>query len=151
MGWLYGSIAEDILTRIKIHSKGWKSILLLPNPPAFLGLALTGGPEALTQRKRWVTGSLEILVSKNSSLLAFYFTRLSLKQRLAYIYFLIRSLYAIPKLTYAILPAYVILTNSHFLPSVSSHFDAGFKSYLLSKVAILYLTFSQLFQNKSFT
>ncbi|KAE8645737.1 cellulose synthase-like protein H1 isoform X2 [Cucumis sativus] len=61
VGWLYESMTEDILTGIKIHSKGWKSVLLQPNPPAFLGLAPTGGPDALTQRKRWVTGSLEIM------------------------------------------------------------------------------------------
>ncbi|KAL0560070.1 hypothetical protein IC582_000464 [Cucumis melo] len=118
VGWLYGSMTEDILTGIKIHSKGWKSVLLQPNPPAFLGLAPTGGPDALTQRKRWVTGSLEILVCKTSPLLAFFLTRLTLRQCLAYTYFLTRSLYAIPELVYVILPAYAILTNSHFLPSV---------------------------------
>lgn len=116
-------MTEDILTGIKIHSKGWKSVLLQPNPPAFLGLAPTGGPDALTQRKRWVTGSLEIMVRKNTPLLAFFLTRLTLRQCLAYTYFLIRGLYAIPQLVYAILPAYAILTNSHFLPSVSSHLN----------------------------
>ncbi|GMH11025.1 hypothetical protein Nepgr_012866 [Nepenthes gracilis] len=37
VGWMYGSTTEDVLTGLKIHSKGWRSIYLDTNPAAFLG------------------------------------------------------------------------------------------------------------------
>ncbi|GMH11021.1 hypothetical protein Nepgr_012862 [Nepenthes gracilis] len=39
VGWMYGSATEDVSTGLRIHSKGWKSIYLDPNPAAFLGCA----------------------------------------------------------------------------------------------------------------
>ncbi|PKI62218.1 hypothetical protein CRG98_017352 [Punica granatum] len=83
------SMDEDISTGMTIQSKGWRSAYCSPDPPAFLGCAPTGGPASLNQMKRWSTGLLEILVSKS-----------------------------IPELIYALLPAYCIITNSHFLPKV---------------------------------
>lgn len=43
VGWVYGSVTEDILTGQRIHSAGWRTALLDTEPPAFLGSAPTGG------------------------------------------------------------------------------------------------------------
>ncbi|XP_075670927.1 cellulose synthase-like protein H1 isoform X1 [Castanea sativa] len=118
LGWLYGSTTEDILTGLRIHSKGWKSAFLSPNPQGFLGCAPSGGPAAMTQQKRWATGLLEVLLSKDCPILATLFAKLHWRQCLAYLWVFTWGLRSIPELCYAFLPAYCIITNSHFLPKV---------------------------------
>ncbi|XP_050380552.1 cellulose synthase-like protein H1 isoform X2 [Argentina anserina] len=116
VGWMYGSTTEDVLTGLSIHNKGWKTILYAPNPPAFLGCAPTGGPVSMTQQKRWATGLLEILFSKNCPIFGTIFANLQFRQLLSYFWILSWGLRSVPELCYATLPAYSIITNSHFLP-----------------------------------
>lgn len=119
MGWIYGSTTEDMQTGLNIHKKGWRSIMCTPDPPAFLGCAPTGGPVLLTQQKRWATGLLEILLSYNSPIFHTLFANLQFTQCCAYVYVLCWGICCIPELCYAALPAYCLITNSHFLPKVS--------------------------------
>ncbi|XWS47420.1 hypothetical protein CRYUN_Cryun14cG0150600 [Craigia yunnanensis] len=120
-GWIYGSKAEDALTGLTIHKKGWKSTLHNPEPPAFMGCAPSGGPEAMTQQKRWATGLLEILVGKNNPIIATLTAKLQFRMCLAYLWPQVWGLRSIPELCYAALPAYCILTDSHFLPKVRKY------------------------------
>lgn len=115
---MYGSTTEDVLTGLSIHNKGWRSILYSPDPPAFLGCAPTGGPASMTQQKRWATGLLEILLSENCPIFGTLFANLQFRQCLAYFWILSWALRSVPELCYATLPAYSIITNSHFLPKV---------------------------------
>ncbi|XVF81628.1 hypothetical protein PTKIN_Ptkin15bG0170400 [Pterospermum kingtungense] len=117
-GWIYGSTAEDSHTGLTIHIKGWKSTLLRPEPPAFMGCAPSGGPETMTQQKRWTTGLMEILVGKNNPIIGTLTAKLRFRMCLAYLLNLIWGLNSIPELFYALLPAYCILNDSHFLPKV---------------------------------
>ncbi|KAK8948318.1 Cellulose synthase A catalytic subunit 4 [UDP-forming] [Platanthera guangdongensis] len=39
IGWIYGSVTEDILTGFKMHCRGWKSVYCTPRRPAFKGSA----------------------------------------------------------------------------------------------------------------
>ncbi|GKV17640.1 hypothetical protein SLEP1_g28114 [Rubroshorea leprosula] len=117
-GWMYGSVVEDILTGLTIHKKGWKTIYVAPDPPAFLGCAPSVGPVALAQQKRWATGLLESLVGRNSPILGFLTAKLLFRQCLAYVWVLSWGLGSVPELCYAVLPVYCIITNSHFLPKV---------------------------------
>ncbi|KAA8526525.1 hypothetical protein F0562_008272 [Nyssa sinensis] len=118
VGWIYGSATEDVLTGLTIHGKGWKTVYCSPDPPAFLGFAPSGGPASLTQQKRWATGLLEILFSSRSPFIATIFGKLQFRQCLAYMWILVWALRSIPELCYAALPAYCIITNSHFMPQV---------------------------------
>ncbi|KAM2325017.1 hypothetical protein TB2_023710 [Malus domestica] len=72
----------------------------------------------LIQRKRWITGLLEILFSKNCPIFATLYAKLEFRQCLAYLRILIWGLLSVPDLCYALLPAYCIITNSPFLPKV---------------------------------
>ncbi|TQE01531.1 hypothetical protein C1H46_012894 [Malus baccata] len=63
VGWVYGSVTEDVLTGMKIHARGWKSILCMLGPPGFLGAAPSITHVMLIQRKRGITGLLEIFHS----------------------------------------------------------------------------------------
>lgn len=123
VGWVYGSMTEDILTGQRIHTTGWKSVLMDTNPPAFLGCAPTGGPASLTQFKRWATGVLEILISKNSPILGTIFGRLQLRQCLAYLIVDVWPVRAPFELCYALLGPFCLLANQSFLPKAS---DEGF-------------------------
>ncbi|XP_058072607.1 cellulose synthase-like protein H1 isoform X1 [Magnolia sinica] len=119
VGWVYGSMAEDVITGLKIHSMGWGSVYCSPELPAFLGSSPVGGPATLSQMKRWVTGLLEILVSEHSPLLATFSKNLSFRQSLVYVFVNVWALRSIPELCYAALPAFCLLTNTSFLPKVS--------------------------------
>ncbi|KAL0300814.1 UNVERIFIED_CONTAM: Cellulose synthase A catalytic subunit [UDP-forming] [Sesamum radiatum] len=35
VGWIYGSVTEDILTGFKMHCHGWRSVYCIPRRPAF--------------------------------------------------------------------------------------------------------------------
>ncbi|XP_057953477.1 cellulose synthase-like protein B4 [Malania oleifera] len=118
VGWVYGSLAEDNLFGITIHSRGWGSVYCTPNRPAFLGFAPPGGPSAMAQQKRWVTGFFEILASRSSPFVAIFATKLQFRQGLAYIWFYTWGLRSVPELCYAALPACCIISNSYFVPKV---------------------------------
>ena len=119
VGWLYESIAEDNLTGLEIHRKGWRSEICMPNPIAFTGCAPSGLPLAMTQQKRWASGLLEIFFSKHCPILCVLFGKLQFRQCLAYLWLICWGLRSIPELCYAVLSAYCIITNSQFLPQVS--------------------------------
>ena len=55
------SICEDTLTSIKFWALGQKTVFL--NEPLSQGLAVEGVRELLTQRSRWATGNMQILLS----------------------------------------------------------------------------------------
>ncbi|XP_073099429.1 cellulose synthase-like protein H1 isoform X2 [Elaeis guineensis] len=119
IGWAYGSMTEDILTGLRIHSMGWKSVYLILDPPAFLGSAPTGGPASLTQYKRWSTGLLEILFIKSSPIIAAFSKQLKFRMCLAYLIVIVWPLRSIGEICYALLPAYCLLANTSFLPKAS--------------------------------
>ncbi|XP_047067040.1 cellulose synthase-like protein H1 [Lolium rigidum] len=124
IGWVYGSMTEDMLTGQRIHAMGWKSALMDTNPPSFLGCAPTGGLASLTQYKRWATGLLEILIGRNSPILGTVFRRLQLRQCLAYMFLYVWPIRALFELCYALLGPFCLLTNQSFLPKAS---DEGFR------------------------
>ncbi|TQE01533.1 hypothetical protein C1H46_012896 [Malus baccata] len=62
---IYPHLAFQFITRVG-------SLLFAPDPPAFLGCVPTSGPSSMTQQKRWATGLLEILLSKNGPYWALY-------------------------------------------------------------------------------
>ncbi|XP_010510003.1 PREDICTED: cellulose synthase-like protein B3 isoform X1 [Camelina sativa] len=116
IGWLYGSTTEDVHTGLGIHSRGWTSSYISPDPPAFLGAMPPGGPEAMVQQRRWAAGMLEILFNKRSPLIGVFFRKLRFRQSLAYLYILTWGLRSIPELFYCLLPAYCLLHNSALFP-----------------------------------
>ncbi|VFQ62161.1 unnamed protein product [Cuscuta campestris] len=119
VGWIYGSTTEDMLTGLTIHRKGWRSALCDHKPFSFLGCAPTGGPAALTQQKRWATGLMEILISNNNPIVGTSLGRLKFRQCLCYLWFMAWPMRPIFELSYSLLPAYCIFTNSHFQPKVN--------------------------------
>ncbi|KAK9011355.1 hypothetical protein V6N11_044207 [Hibiscus sabdariffa] len=65
VGWIYGSVTEDILTGFKMHCHGWRSVYCIPKRPAFKGSAPINLSDRLHQVLRWALGSVEIFLSKH--------------------------------------------------------------------------------------
>ncbi|CAN6843042.1 unnamed protein product [Brassica oleracea] len=116
VGWLYDSTTEDAHTSIGIHSRGWTSSYISPEPPAFLRCMPPGGPEAMLQQRRWATGLLEILFTKQNPLNGSSCKKIRFRQSLAYLYIFTWGLRSIPELFYCLLPAYCVLHGSALFP-----------------------------------
>ncbi|XP_050206570.1 cellulose synthase-like protein B3 [Mercurialis annua] len=144
IGWRYGSTTEDVLTGLNIHSKGWKSAFCTPQTPAFLGCSPSTGPSSMTQQKRWATGLLEILVSKNNPIISAVTAKLQLRQCLAYLWILLWGLRSIPELCYMLLPAYCLVSNSNFLPKFN---EPPIYGYLALVIIYCLYTILQYLQN----
>nr|XP_043619106.1 cellulose synthase-like protein H1 isoform X2 [Erigeron canadensis] len=119
IGWLYGSTAEDILTGLNIHGRGWRSAMTSPEPLAFLGCAPSTYTSSLVQQRRWSTGLSEVLFSTKNPLYLTIKGHLWFRQSLAYCWICSWGVRSIPELCYAALPAYCLITNSHFLPKIN--------------------------------
>ncbi|KAG0499716.1 hypothetical protein HPP92_004407 [Vanilla planifolia] len=120
VGWVYGSMVEDVMTGIRIQAMGWKSVYFKPEPSAFVGCAPTDGPGSLVQYKRWATGLLEVLLDRDYSPIAAARTkRLRCRQALAYLTFNVWALRCIPELIYSLLPAYCLITGNTIWPRAS--------------------------------
>ncbi|EPS73573.1 hypothetical protein M569_01183, partial [Genlisea aurea] len=121
IGWIYGSVTEDILTGFKMHARGWSSIYCMPSRPAFKGSAPINLSDRLNQVLRWALGSMEILLSRHCPIWYGYSgVRLQPLERLAYINTIVYPLTSIPLLAYCILPAICLLTNKFILPEINS-------------------------------
>ncbi|ONM06324.1 Cellulose synthase-like protein D3 [Zea mays] len=83
IGWIYGTVTEDVATGFCMHRRGWRSSYCATAPDAFRGTAPINLTDRLYQVLRWAAGSLEIFFSRNNALLAG--RRLHPLQRLAYL------------------------------------------------------------------
>ncbi|XP_030547448.1 cellulose synthase A catalytic subunit 3 [UDP-forming] isoform X1 [Rhodamnia argentea] len=132
IGWIYGSVTEDILTGFKMHARGWRSIYCMPKRPAFKGSAPINLSDRLNQVLRWALGSVEILFSRHCPIWYGYGGRLKWLERFAYVNTTIYPITAIPLLMYCTLPAVCLLTNKFIIPQISNVASIWFISLFLS-------------------
>ncbi|KAL5136776.1 Cellulose synthase A catalytic subunit 4 [UDP-forming] [Glycine soja] len=83
IGWLYGSVTEDLLTGFNMHCRGWKSVYCMRKKAAFKGSAPINLSDRLHQVLKWASGSTEIFFS-DCPLWYGYSRKLKWLQRLAY-------------------------------------------------------------------
>lgn len=132
IGWIYGSVTEDILTGFKMHARGWRSIYCMPKLPAFKGSAPINLSDRLNQVLRWALGSVEILLSRHCPIWYGYGGRLKWLERFAYINTTIYPITALPLLAYCTLPAVCLLTGKFIIPQISNIASIWFISLFLS-------------------
>ncbi|KAH7661749.1 Cellulose synthase (UDP-forming) protein [Dioscorea alata] len=132
IGWIYGSVTEDILTGFKMHARGWRSIYCMPERPAFKGSAPINLSDRLNQVLRWALGSIEILFSRHCPIWYGYGGRLKFLERFAYINTIIYPITSIPLLLYCTLPAVCLLTGKFIIPQISNFASIWFISLFLS-------------------
>lgn len=121
IGWIYGSVTEDILTGFKMHARGWISIYCMPPRPAFKGSAPINLSDRLNQVLRWALGSIEIMLSRHCPIWYGYKGRLKLLERLAYINTIVYPITSIPLIAYCVLPAICLLTGKFIIPEISNY------------------------------
>lgn len=132
VGWIYGSVTEDILTGFKMHVRGWRSIYCMPRRPAFKGSAPINLTDRLNQVLRWALGSVEILFSRHCPIWYGYGGGLKWLERFAYINTIVYPLTSIPLVAYCALPAICLLTGKFIIPTISSYASLWFIALFLS-------------------
>ncbi|KAF8392142.1 hypothetical protein HHK36_022484 [Tetracentron sinense] len=120
VGWIYGSVAEDILTGFKMHCRGWKSVYCVPERAAFKGSAPINLSDRLHQVLRWALGSVEIFLSSHCPLWYGYGGKLKWLQRLAYINTIVYPFTSIPLLAYCTIPAVCLLSGKFIIPTLTT-------------------------------
>ncbi|CAA7402379.1 unnamed protein product [Spirodela intermedia] len=135
IGWIYGSVTEDILTGFKMHCRGWRSIYCMPARPAFKGSAPINLSDRLHQVLRWALGSVEIFLSRHCPLwYGFAGGRLRWLQRVAYISTVVYPFTSLPLVAYCALPAICLLTGKFIIPTLSNLAGVWFLGLFVSIV-----------------
>lgn len=125
IGWIYGSVTEDVVTGYRMHDRGWRSIYCVTKRDAFRGTAPINLTDRLHQVLRWATGSVEIFFSRNNALLGS--SRLKLLQRIAYLNVGFYPFTSIFLIVYCFLPALSLYSGQFIVQSL----DVTFLTYLL--------------------
>ncbi|XP_073011401.1 cellulose synthase-like protein D2 [Typha latifolia] len=125
VGWIYGSVTEDVVTGYRMHNRGWKSVYCVTKRDAFRGTAPINLTDRLHQVLRWATGSVEIFFSRNNALLAS--TRMKLLQRIAYLNVGIYPFTSIFLIVYCFLPALSLFSGQFIVQTL----NVTFLTYLL--------------------
>ncbi|KAI4366235.1 hypothetical protein MLD38_022134 [Melastoma candidum] len=131
VGWIYGSVTEDILTGFKMHCHGWRSVYCIPARPAFKGSAPINLSDRLNQVLRWALGSIEIFLSRHCPLWYGYGGGLKWLERLSYINATVYPWTSIPLLAYCTLPAICLLTGKFITPELNNVASLWFLSLFI--------------------
>ncbi|XVE86616.1 hypothetical protein DITRI_Ditri18aG0048200 [Diplodiscus trichospermus] len=135
VGWIYGSVTEDILTGFKMHCHGWRSVYCIPKRPAFKGSAPINLSDRLHQVLRWALGSVEIFLSRHCPIWYGYGGGLKWLERFSYINSVVYPWTSIPLLVYCTLPAICLLTGKFIVPAISNYASLVFMALFISIAA----------------
>lgn len=125
VGWIYGSVTEDVVTGYRMHNRGWKSVYCVTKRDAFRGTAPINLTDRLHQVLRWATGSVEIFFSRNNALLAS--PKMKILQRIAYLNVGIYPFTSIFLIVYCFLPALSLFSGQFIVQTL----NITFLTYLL--------------------
>ncbi|WOH11557.1 hypothetical protein DCAR_0831046 [Daucus carota subsp. sativus] len=120
VGWIYGSVTEDVVTGYRMHNRGWRSIYCVTKRDAFRGTAPINLTDRLHQVLRWATGSVEIFFSRNNAFLAS--SKMKLLQRIAYLNVGIYPFTSFFLIVYCFLPALSLLSGEFIVQSLNITF-----------------------------
>ncbi|ESW23993.1 hypothetical protein PHAVU_004G093300 [Phaseolus vulgaris] len=135
VGWIYGSVTEDILTGFKMHCHGWRSVYCMPKRPAFKGSAPINLSDRLHQVLRWALGSVEIFFSRHCPIWYGYGGGLKSLERFSYINSVVYPLTSVPLIAYCALPAVCLLTGKFIVPEISNYASIIFMALFISIAA----------------
>ncbi|GAB4830944.1 Cellulose synthase-like protein D4 [Ancistrocladus abbreviatus] len=120
VGWIYGSVTEDVLSGYRMHNRGWRSVYCVTKRDAFRGSAPINLTDRLHQVLRWATGSVEIFFSRNNAFLAT--RKIMFLQRLAYLNVGIYPFTSIVLIVYCFLPALSLFSGQFIVQNLSIAF-----------------------------
>ncbi|ERN08733.1 cellulose synthase A catalytic subunit 2 [UDP-forming] [Amborella trichopoda] len=131
VGWIYGSVTEDILTGFKMHCHGWRSVYCIPSRPAFKGSAPINLSDRLNQVLRWALGSVEIFLSKHCPIWYGYDGGLKWLERLSYVNSVVYPFTSLPLIAYCTLPAVCLITGKFIIPELSNYASIVFMALFI--------------------
>ncbi|HEY4450939.1 MAG TPA: glycosyltransferase [Solirubrobacteraceae bacterium] len=120
------TITEDILTSMRMHAAGWRS--LYHNEVLAVGVAPGDLDGFRTQRLRWAQGSMQILRSRENPLLK---RGLSLPQRINYFASMTTYFQAVQLAVLVAMPALVALSDQSPIAHLGGSFFLRFIPYLV--------------------
>jgi 1,4-beta-D-xylan synthase len=120
VGWIYGSVTEDVVTGYRMHNRGWRSVYCVTKRDAFRGTAPINLTDRLHQVLRWATGSVEIFFSRNNALFAT--RRMKFLQRVAYFNCGMYPFTSMFLIVYCVLPAISLFSGQFIVQSLSVTF-----------------------------
>ncbi|KAJ4772322.1 Cellulose synthase family protein [Rhynchospora pubera] len=121
IGWIYGSVTEDVVTGYRMHNRGWRSVYCVTTGrDAFRGTAPINLTDRLHQVLRWATGSVEIFFSRNNALFAS--PRMKFLQRVSYFNVAMYPFTSVFLLLYCILPAVSLFSGKFIVQSLNVTF-----------------------------
>ncbi|GER46779.1 cellulose synthase-like protein [Striga asiatica] len=126
VGWIYGSVTEDVVTGYRMHNRGWRSVYCVTKRDAFRGTAPINLTDRLHQVLRWATGSVEIFFSRNNAFLAS--SRMKVLQRVAYLNVGIYPFTSVFLIVYCFLPALSLFSGQFIVQTL----NVTFLIYLLT-------------------
>ncbi|KAK7278504.1 hypothetical protein RJT34_23534 [Clitoria ternatea] len=133
VGFLYGTVCEDVHTGFMLNCNGWNSVLCDPPKPQFLGNSTTNLNDLLVQGIRWYSGLLDIGLSSFCPLITGPL-RMSLLQSLCYAQLTYFTLYCLPLWCFASVPQLCLVNGIPLYPKVSDPFFFIFLFIFLSAV-----------------
>ncbi|KAL4357432.1 hypothetical protein AHAS_Ahas09G0186100 [Arachis hypogaea] len=133
IGFLYGTVCEDVHTGFMLNCNGWNSVFCDPSKPQFLGNSTTNLNELLIQGTRWGSGLLDIGSSRFCPLI-YGPLRMSLLQSLCVAELTYFPLYCLPLWCFAIVPQLCLLYGFSLCPKVSDPFFFIFLFIFLSSL-----------------
>ncbi|KAL9322587.1 hypothetical protein ACSQ67_010640 [Phaseolus vulgaris] len=116
VGWVYGSITEDVPTGLNIHRRGWRSESCTPDPIAFTGCAPRGLLTTMIQQKRWASGLTVVFFGKHSSLVGMLFGKIQFRTGVSYFWLTNWGLRAAFLVCYVAVIAYCMIANTSIFP-----------------------------------
>ncbi|GBG64539.1 hypothetical protein CBR_g45235 [Chara braunii] len=118
VGWMYGSVTEDIVTGLSMHVKGWRSVYAMPSAAAFKGSAPINLTDRLGQVLRWATGSVEIFFSRHNPMWCYWGRHLQFVERVAYINTAVYPFTSVALIVYCLIPAICLFTDKFIVGEI---------------------------------
>ncbi|KAM5573562.1 cellulose synthase-like protein D3 [Rosa sericea] len=120
IGWIYGSVTEDVVTGYRMHNRGWRSVYCVTKRDAFRGSAPINLTDRLHQVLRWATGSVEIFFSRNNALFAS--SKMKFLQRIAYLNVGMYPFTSFFLIVYCFLPALSLISGQFIVQTLNITF-----------------------------
>lgn len=124
-GVAIGSVTEDLLTSLRLHKKGWRSVYHAES--LAFGVAPAGAAQYLKQRLRWAQGAMQVWRSEG----VLFARGLTGPQRLCYLATVCAYLDGWQKLVFYLAPVFVLLTGIMPLTELDAGFFVRFVPYYL--------------------
>ncbi|KAL8525078.1 hypothetical protein ACS0TY_014614 [Phlomoides rotata] len=134
IGYSYDCLLESTFTGYLLHCKGWKSVYLYPDRPAFLGCTTIDMKDALVQLMKWASGLVQVGLSSFSPL-TYGMSRMPVLQSMCYGYFALSHLLSVACFLYGIVVPLCFFYGVPLYPKVTNPWFAAFATVFASSSA----------------